>query len=93
MAWSLGLGAIVCLVLIPFVIVVAFSRPDFLGFEAASRVVMGLVAAPFVLIPTALCLGDWIQDRSRHRPHHCPRCGYDLRGTTGRRCSECGEAV
>jgi hypothetical protein len=23
----------------------------------------------------------------------CPRCGYDLRGSTGRRCSECGAVI
>lgn len=26
-------------------------------------------------------------------PNHCHRCGYDLRGTPGKSCPECGQPV
>lgn len=32
----------------------------------------------------------WCQDPSQIRPARCPNCGYDLRGSTQGRCSECG---
>ncbi len=31
--------------------------------------------------------------RRRKVTHTCPGCGYDLRGTTGNRCSECGRMI
>lgn len=44
-----------------------------------------------LLIPTALWLGWWslLRDRARGR-RRCPKCWYDLRGTPGMQCSECG---
>lgn len=47
---------------------------------------MPLVA---IMIPTAIL---WWRDR-RPLPGYCPACGYDLRGTAGVRCSECGERI
>lgn len=52
----------------------------------------------FILYATAgalLLLGAWLAyralwlDRARGR-RRCPRCWYDMRGTPGLRCSECG---
>jgi hypothetical protein len=31
--------------------------------------------------------------RRRRRLGHCPACGYDLKGNTSGRCSECGESI
>src|SRR5206468_4099930 len=73
---------------------------DWVGTEWGSgqRVRMApfyAVAVPFALPPLL-----WLALRSRRacvmrrrRLGLCPRCGYDLRGNTSGKCSECGEAV
>ena len=50
--------------------------------------VMG-IAAPVAVLAA---VGSYRQalETERHKVGLCPRCGYDLRGSTGARCPECG---
>ena len=64
----------------------ALQPLPFAGFVALSGLVAGMIAA-----------GDWVAVerprealRRRRRLGLCPRCGYDLRGSPGRICPECG---
>jgi hypothetical protein len=43
---------------------------------------------PAFLVATGLALG--CRRVARHKPGHCPRCGYDLTATPGSTCPECG---
>lgn len=47
---------------------------------------------PFFLValPTVWLI---IKDRRRILPEHCRRCGYNLKGNTSGRCSECGVPI
>jgi len=45
----------------------------------------------FLIVAISTGLLFW---RDRAPPAgHCPECGYDLTGSTGKRCAECGAAV
>ena len=48
-------------------------------------------AGGWALCAVAVALGVWalFSDRSRGR-RRCPKCWYDMRGTPGNRCPECG---
>lgn len=51
------------------------------------------VAVALLSAPVLLCAGWWRRRRRRMRRMRaglCVRCGYDLRGTPGRPCPECG---
>jgi len=54
-----------------------------------------LVFVSWLLIGVTTFVVDPILDRIRRFPadHECARCGYDLRGTEGDRCSECGHPI
>ena len=56
-------------------------------------VFLGLMVAA-IGVPVAIVAGisSYRQtlETERHRVGLCPRCGYDLRGSTGTRCPECG---
>lgn len=49
-----------------------------------------LLAAVFLLLPILVWMLRWLQLRSRLQRGHCWLCRYDLRGTPGDRCTECG---
>jgi hypothetical protein len=51
---------------------------------------IGLVAAGVFVLTMFRWVGEVA--RLRMRLHLCPRCGYDLRGSTGLKCPECGVA-
>ena len=59
-------------------------------------VFLGLVVAA-IGVPVAIVAGfsSYRQtlETERHRVGLCPRCGYDLRGSTGTRCPECGTRI
>lgn len=45
------------------------------------------------LVGILICIVWWLIEKKRRLPGFCCRCGYDLRGSTGERCSECGEPI
>lgn len=51
----------------------------------------------YVIIASAagllICFVWWVIQKRRQAPGFYCRCGYDLRGSTGDRCSECGEEI
>lgn len=47
------------------------------------------LVGPWLVLP-ALWLRAWWGRRFARRPGLCPACGYDLRGSPGRPCPECG---
>lgn len=65
---------------------------------------LGLLVDALDLIITGLefvsdlfCMGQFVHEkldakrqRLRWSRGRCPTCGYDLRGTVGEKCSECG---
>jgi hypothetical protein len=59
-------------------------------------VFLGLMVAA-IGVPVAIVAGfsSYRQtlETERHRVGLCPRCGYDLRGSTGLRCPECGTRI
>ena len=59
-------------------------------------VFLGLVVAA-ISVPVALIAGfsSYRQtlELERHKVGLCPKCGYDLRGSTGIRCPECGMRI
>jgi hypothetical protein len=71
---------------------------DARGGTLASWVVFIVFPAWFLLLvsllwPLGACMIGWIrrvQRSSRRKHHQCVRCGYDLRGSPGPRCPECG---
>jgi len=52
------------------------------------KVPLWMLAAPLVLGVAWVALRRW-----RTPPGHCRGCGYDLRGTPGSVCPECGETA
>ena len=88
----LGVAAILCVPLIPSAFIVAALRPDLLRLSSAGLASLGLLLAPFLLVPASLILFDTGR-RLRHgglNHGYCRRCGYDLRAASGDICPECG---
>lgn len=52
-------------------------------------VIAGLLAAGLFTLPLLLCVRAYV----RRRRGLCVACGYDLRGTTGDACPECGQLI
>src|SRR5438094_906693 len=53
-----------------------------------------VVLPPWLTFPAAVCLLGFVIRRTKPVPKGCCQgCGYDLRGSTGARCSECGRAL
>lgn len=60
----------------------------------------GFVVIPLIVIPPTrvaflrLCLRHWVRRAwPGGRAPICYKCGYDLRGSTGKACPECGFAI
>ena len=65
-----------------------------LGVLLASGMIGGIavIAVPLLIgVPCVLnILGAGVGLGRGYAPHRCQRCGYDLRGTAGDVCTECG---
>jgi DNA-directed RNA polymerase subunit RPC12/RpoP len=63
------------------------------GLAGSWSVLLGLgvmiIAGP-VAVFAAVSTYRQTLETERHKVGLCPRCGYDLRGSTGLRCPECG---
>ena len=66
--------------------------PDWLSATLDLRWPAWLTAGLLMAIGGWLCFWALFGDRARGR-RRCPKCWYDLRGTPGLRCSECGHAA
>jgi hypothetical protein len=59
-------------------------------------VFLGLIVAA-IAVPVAIVAGfsafRQTLETERHKVGLCPRCGYDLRGSMGTRCPECGTRI
>ena len=94
-AWALGIVAILCVPLLPFTFLLTALASDKVGITMAPLTLVPLAIAPFLFIPTSLILFDWGGRLRRVERYNgvCRRCGYDLRATTTRVCSECGTLI
>ncbi len=94
-AWALGIVAILCVPLLPFTFLLAALAFDQVSVTVAPMTLVPLAVAPFLFIPASLILFDWGDRLRRIETHNgmCRRCGYDLRATTTRVCSECGTRI
>ena len=94
-AWSLGIVAILCVPLLPYIFLMSALASDRVGVTAAPLTVICLAVAPCLLVPTSLILFDWggRLRRDERRRSVCRHCGYDLRAATSRVCSECGTGI
>lgn len=68
-----------------------YSRPSFYRFPIFDGVVYllgipGWLLMCMTILPTAFILAR----RRKYGASQCRQCGYDLRGTPGSACSECG---
>jgi len=63
-------------------------HPGLPGYWAAIAP-YSLLAVPFLLWPGAWLVRG-LRRMRRWRNHHCPDCGYNLRGNTSGVCPECG---
>jgi hypothetical protein len=73
-----------------------FVLTCFLGGLSGWGLILGLTIA-LIAGPVAVlaAVGSYRQTREseRHKVGLCPRCGYDLRGSVGLRCPECGTRI
>jgi hypothetical protein len=63
---------------------IPIPRPPTQGYSSL-KLPLWMPAAPVLLILAVIAFIRW-----RIRPGHCRGCGYDLRGTPGPVCPECG---
>lgn len=61
-------------------------------WDSTMAVSYGLRFLPGILL-VGLLVWKWLARPRIYGAGRCPTCGYDLRGSTGERCSECGEAI
>ena len=59
-------------------------------FEPTGFIIPLWLPLLLVALPT---IGLFILDQRRHRPGHCPSCGYNLTGNTSGKCPGCGAAT
>lgn len=50
-------------------------------------------ASMILLVATATAVAVGLRRRTHRSPGHCRHCAYDLRGSIGKRCPECGAEI
>ena len=91
MAAALKSGALACVAAVFMGLILVCALGGLLpgGWSLGLGLVVMLIGVPAAALAG---VGSYRQtlETERHRVGLCPRCGYDLRGSTGVRCPECG---
>ena len=91
MAASLKTGALACVaaVFMGFVLFCSLGSLVGGGYSVGLGLLVMLLGAPAAVIAGISSYRQTLETE-RHKVGLCPRCGYDLRGSMGLRCPECG---
>jgi hypothetical protein len=94
LAAALKAGSLACCAAVFMGFILACSLGNLLpgGWSLFLGLFVIIIGAP-VAVFSAVSSYRQTLETERHKVGLCPRCGYDLRGSTGVRCPECGTRI
>jgi hypothetical protein len=93
-AAALKTGALACIagIFMGFVLTCALGGLVAGGWSILLGLTVAVIAIPVAVIGAFSSYRQTLETE-RHKVGLCPRCGYDLRGSVGARCPECGARI